>query len=184
MSDWNFVTLAQAGKQSNFQWYVTPSRQPCNNLPHRVRSHDGEVISETILSKDLAHDARWFDACQSLIEPLVLERQPIVIDAELIQDCGVHVANVNRVFKNVVRPVVGLPKFEAAFDTGSGHPHRECSTVMIASVVVGGELTLRINRTAKFAAPHDQRVIKHASQFQIANQTRDRMVDRVALPTQ
>src|SRR4051794_16685363 len=42
------------------------------------------------------------DAGQALVEALVLDRQPGVVDAELVQDGGVDVADVDGVLDDVV----------------------------------------------------------------------------------
>lgn len=46
----------------------------------------------------------------------------MVIDAELVEDGGVEVADVDRVFGDVVAKVIGLTVNLAAFDTAASHP--------------------------------------------------------------
>ena len=60
------------------------------------------------------HRCMFLDAGQSHVQPLELERQPLVIDAEAVQDRGVHVVDVDRIFDDVVAEVVGLAVGDAA----------------------------------------------------------------------
>ena len=62
-----------------------------------------------------------------------------------------------------------------------GHPDTEAPRVMIASVVVLGERALGVDRASKLAAPHYQRVVQHATLFQVLNEGRRRLVGLLAL---
>ena len=62
------------------------------------------------------------------------------------------------------------------FHPAAGHPHREAGRVVVASVAV-----LRPGGAAEFTTPHDQRVFEHVSLFEVGQQRRDRLVDRVAI---
>ena len=70
---------------------------------------------------------------------------------------------MNRVADDVVRVVIRFTVFETLANSGPGQPHRERSTMVIAAVVVGRELSLGINRAAEFATANDQRVVEQAS---------------------
>jgi len=54
--------------------------------------------------------------------------------------------------------------------------------MVILAVVVRSQLALAIAGAAKIAAPDDERVIKHASLLQIADQRGTRLVGFFALP--
>ena len=75
-----------------------------------------------------------------------------MIDAELVQERGLKVANVNRVAHDVVGELVRLAMRDAAFETAAGRPQREAARVMITAVVRGREFALRVDRASKFAA--------------------------------
>ena len=64
-----------------------------------------------------------FHSGEPLIEALEFESELAVIDAKAVQDGGVHVADVDGIFDDVVAVIVGFAVFKAALDTGSGHPH-------------------------------------------------------------
>ena len=71
----------------------------------------------------------------------------------------------------------------AAFDASACEPHGEAVVIMVAAIIVTGVGAGRgefdRGRTAKFAAPDDQRVIEHAALFQVDQQCGYRLV---ALP--
>ena len=52
--------------------------------------------------------------------------------------------------------------------------------MMIAAVVVGGQLALAVDGAAEFAAPDDQRVVQHAALFQILHQRRGGLIGLLA----
>ena len=69
------------------------------------------------------HHARLLDAGQPLVEPLVLVGEPLVVEAQQVQDGGVEVADVHRVLDDVVAEIVGLAVDRPALDAAAGHPH-------------------------------------------------------------
>ena len=54
--------------------------------------------------------------------------------------------------------------------------------MMIAAVVCRGEFTLRINRSTKFTAPHNERVVEQSSLLQVGQQGSRGLVGIAALP--
>ena len=94
------------------------------------------------LRHHVSHRMRRLHARQLLIEPLILERETIVVHAQLVQDCGVHIANMDGIRDDVVTMVVGLAIFKTALDTGTRHPNCEAATMMIAAVIVFGQISL------------------------------------------
>src|SRR6476469_7048277 len=113
--------------------------------------------------QDFFYDACWEHAGELLIETLALERKALVIEAQLVQHGRVEIADVDRIFGDVVREVVGLTEHCAAFEAAAGHPHREATRVMIAAVVLCREAALRVDGAAKLAAPNDECFVKHAA---------------------
>ena len=105
------------------------------------------------------HHLRRLDSGEALIQALVGEGEAVVGDAHAVEDRRVEVVQVDGVFDDVVAEVVGLAVGGAAFHAAAGHEHREAFRVVVAAVVVGGELALRINGATKFAAPDDERRI-------------------------
>ena len=125
---------------------------------------------------------------QPEVSPLVPVCQPFVVDAEQMQDRRIEVVDVHRagsplflaglrvhgfaVFvSDVVTVVVGPTVGDARLDAASGHPRCEAARVMVAAVVFSGETALAIDGASKLAAPHDERVVQHASFAQILDGT-------------
>jgi hypothetical protein len=71
-----------------------------------------------------------------LVKALVLERESLVIEAELVKGGCVEVADVYWVFYDVVGEVVGFAEDRAAFEAAAGHPHGEAARVVVAAVVL------------------------------------------------
>jgi len=88
-----------------------------------------------------------------------------VLEAEEVQDGGVQVADVHRIFNDVVAEVVGLTVNCAALDPAAGQPHRETARMMVAPVVVFAKPALAVNGAAKLAAPNNQSAVEHAAGF-------------------
>src|SRR5882724_6863522 len=55
-----------------------------------------------LLRQDPLHRRMLLDAGEAHVQPLELDRQPPVVDAEAVQNGGVHVVDVNGVFDDVV----------------------------------------------------------------------------------
>lgn len=68
-------------------------------LEHDPRLHSGDEVMD--------HLGRHHSS-QFLIETLKLEGQPVVIEAELVQHRRVEVADMDRIFDDVVGEVVGF----------------------------------------------------------------------------
>ncbi len=76
-----------------------------------------------ILYQDIAHDLRgMFDSGQALIQALERKDQTIVIDSQLVQDRGVQISDVHRVFVDVVAEVVGFAVRDTTLDAAACEP--------------------------------------------------------------
>jgi hypothetical protein len=71
-----------------------------------------------VLRENPSHDVRFFHPGEPHIEPLVSVREPFVIDAELMKDRGLEVADMHRVFDDVVGKIVGIAVYDTALDAG------------------------------------------------------------------
>ena len=123
----------------------------------------------------------FLDAGQTHVEALDFIRQAFVVDAQAVEDGGVHVVDVDRVFDDVVAEFVGLAVDDAGLDAAAGHPDGEAAGVMIAAVVVFGEFALAINRSAELPAPNHQRVIQQAALFEVGDEGVASLIDVPAL---
>ena len=104
-----------------------------------------------------------------------------MVDPQQVQDRGVQVEDLDRVLDDVVGEVVGLAQGHARLDAAAGHPDREAARVVVAAVVRGGELALRVDRAAELAAPDDQRVVEQPALLQVLDQRGRGLVGVVAL---
>jgi hypothetical protein len=73
------------------------------------------------------------DAGDLLIQAAVRVDESIVIDAQLVQNGRVQIADVNRILGNAPAIIVGLPVGRAALDSAAGQPDREGASVVIAA---------------------------------------------------
>ena len=73
-------------------------------------------------------------------------------------------------FTDVVAVIVGLAVGHAGLDAAAGHPHGEAARVMVAAIVLAGELPLAIDGAAELAAPDHQRVVEQAALLEILDQ--------------
>ena len=128
-------------------------------------------------------DVGFFHASQSLIEAEERERQPFVIDSQLVQNRCVEISHVDWVFNDVVTEVIGDAVRDAAFDTTAGHPSREATWMVIASIILVRQFALAIRRASKFSRENDQGVIEHSALPQIANQGGTWLINIVSLAT-
>jgi hypothetical protein len=118
---------------------------------------------------------------KTLLKTLEWKDKPFVVDAHAMKDCGIQIVHVNRLLQDVVAEVVGDAIFYTASDSTSCHPHGKAFGMMVAPVVVLGESALAIDRSSKFASPHDKCRIEQALLLEILNQGAASLVDVTAL---
>jgi len=117
-------------------------------------------------------DDSAFDIGEAKVSSAVREGQFFVVEAELMQDGGVQVVDVDFVFHRRESKVVGRSVDGSAFDSAARQPHGETVGVVVSAVA-----TLRCGSSAKLAAPDDERFFKQAALFEISEQLRDRLVN-------
>ena len=108
-----------------------------------------------------------FDAGEALVEALEFEGELAVVDPHEVENRGVEVVDVDGVFGDVVGEVVGFAEFDAAFDAAASHPHGEATGVVVAAVVVFGEVALGVDGAAEFASPNDEGVFQETALFEV-----------------
>lgn len=92
---------------------------------------------------------------ESVVTPLESEGQPLVVNAQLMERCGLKIVNVHRIFDDVVSEVVSAPVAHSSSNAAARHPDRETPRVVVTPVVRRRELALRIIGAPKLAAPND-----------------------------
>ncbi len=94
------------------------------------------------------------DSCP-LCSAVVEKRQPVVIQAQQMQDGRVYVMHVIWLVDSAQTDLVGSADRLAGLDSAPGHPHSEAPGVVIASIALLVE-----RRAAEFAAPNHQSVFQ------------------------
>src|SRR6478735_757272 len=89
-------------------------------LPRMATGCEALWASICVLSEDSAYYMRFFHASEFGIEAAEGVGELFVVDAEDVEHRGVEVAEVDRVFGDVVAEVVGAAEFDAGFDAGAG----------------------------------------------------------------
>lgn len=113
---------------------------------------------------------------QSEVSALKRKDQSFVINSHQVHQRGVKIVDLHAVFNNVHAVVIGLAILHASIDSGAGQPDRETVAVVISTVALSSQVALRIHRATEFTAPDNQRVIQHASRFQIVEECGGRLV--------
>ncbi len=115
---------------------------------------------------------------QANIQPLELTHQPVMVEAEQVQNGGVQVVDVDRVFDRRPTDVVGAADHLPTFDAAAGHPKAEGVRVMVAAgVVLLRVAILTQGRAAEFAGADDKRFVEQTALLQILNQRGNWLVE-------
>ena len=93
--------------------------------------------------------------------------QLLMINTETAEDSGLNVMYGHRVRNRIIRIVICLTQTIAALHAAAGEPHAETTGVMIATVVVFGQVSLAVNGATEFPAPDDKCVVEQAALFEI-----------------
>ncbi len=144
-----------------------PSSRPCavRGKDTRLLAVAADAPTVVIYPANLRALGQYFvddlamDIGQAEIAALMSECQPLVIDAQAVQNRGVKVVDVNRVLLHVVAEVVCFAEHDTGLDTAARHPLGVTAWVMVSAVVGFGESALAVNRASELATPNDQRVV-------------------------
>src|SRR5207253_6741578 len=111
------------------------------------------------LVNDLAVHVR-----QPPVRPIMAERQPLMIDAEQVQQRGMDIMDLRRVLAvgGLVAPLVARAVGYAPFDAATAEPVGEAERIMIASLA-----TLGTRHAPELRGPEDQGIVEQAALFQI-----------------
>src|SRR5262245_10407165 len=101
-----------------------------------------------------------------------------------MKQCRLEVADMNRVFDDVVRKLVSFSVDDSSFHPASGHPQAEAARMVIATIVCLGQLALRVDCAAELATPDDDGILEKPSSFEILHQRPTTLVDVLTLARQ
>ena len=85
------------------------------------------------LCEQFRHRLVLFDTCQAEIQSPETERQLAMIDAEAMQNGGLHVRNMDRAINDIETEFVSRPKRGTRRDTTTSEPHCKRLRMMIAA---------------------------------------------------
>ena len=134
-----------------------------------------------LAGEDFCDDPLMFDAGQPLFESLEWEGELFVIDSHAMEDGGVEIIDMDRIFGDVVAEFVGGSEFDSPSDATAGHPHRKTLRVVIAAVVGFGESTLAVNGPSEFPSPNDECRVEESPLLKVLDQGSRGLVDIPAL---
>lgn len=115
--------------------------------------------------QNLFHEVS-IDIGESVIAAEVTPGEFFVIEAELMQDRGVQIMQMDFAGDRAEAEVVGLAEGEAGFDAATGEPGAKALGLMLAAVFFDGRGAAEVlapRRAAKLAAPDDERVFEQPS---------------------
>src|SRR5437879_3437797 len=100
---------------------------------------------KTRSGQDAFNRIGFFDTSQPLIQALELIGEEPMINSQAMENGGIDVADMNRIFGDVVAEIVRLAVNHPAFDAAASHPHGEAARMMISPIIILGKLALAIN---------------------------------------
>src|SRR5690606_15788691 len=95
------------------------------------------------------------DVGQAEISAAVAVGEPLVVDAQQVQNRRVQVVDVNFILHGEITVLVGGPVLDARLHAAAGEPHREAFGIVVAAI-----RPLRGGRAAEFAPPKHERVFQ------------------------
>ena len=116
------------------------------------------------LCEDFLDDFGGFYAAEFEVESLEFVGEGGVVDAELVQQCGVKIVDCDFVLHDTVAEFVGLAVNDAALDAAACHEEGKGIDVVIPTC------SLAHGSASEFAAPDDEGVFEHSALQQILNQ--------------
>ena len=114
---------------------------------------------------------------QPEIATLKTQRELFVIEAKKVEHRRMEVVHVYGLLGDVVAVVVGRAVAHTGLDPSTGEPHREAAGMVVATVVLSGQLALAVDRPAELAPPDDQGVVEQAALLEVSDQPGDGAID-------
>src|SRR4051794_14691146 len=98
------------------------------------------------------------------MDAVVIERQPLMVDAEQVQDGGVEIVNGHRVLGDLITHLVGGTVADPFLQASARQPASEGMLMMVAPL---GADAFGKRRAAELAGPDDQGIIKESAGFEV-----------------
>ena len=116
------------------------------------------------------------DIREAEVASLVTVGQLGMANAEEVEQCRVEVMDTDWVFRDVVAVVIRGAIRGPALDARAKHKHREAPWMVITAILIHRKRALRVNRSAKLAAPDDNRVFEEPTLLEVLNECPGRLV--------
>ena len=113
-----------------------------------------------MLSGDDLINEMTFDISQSKTSTLVFKGKTLVVNSEQMQNRGMQIMNMHRVFRDIVAVLVGPTVAESRLNSTSSHPNRKATRVVISAKVILRQLALAVIGPSELAAPDNQRILQ------------------------
>ena len=117
------------------------------------------------------------DIGQAEIAAGMAEGEPLVVDAQLVQQGGVQVMHVHLVLHGLRAELVGGTKAEPGPEAAAGQENGEAAGVVVAA----GAVLLGVGRAAELAAKPDDCVVEQAAALQVDQQARHWLIHRAGV---
>ena len=82
------------------------------------------------------------DIRKSETPALELIRKLFMVNAHEVQQGGLKIMYMDRILYDIITKIIRHTVVEAFFHSGTGHPHREATGMMVAPVIAFGDLAL------------------------------------------
>ena len=121
------------------------------------------------LREDLFDDTA-LDVGQAVVAALEAVGEPLVVEAEQVEDRGLEVVDVDLVASATLKPSSSVsPWVKPALDAAAGQEDREAvGEWSRPRTLAAGGAALAERRAAELAAPDDQRLVEQAALLQVA----------------
>ena len=84
-----------------------------------------------LLGQEFLHHSRRVDTSQTCVKTLMPISETLMIDAELIEQCRLEIADMDRVAHDVIGELIGLAVHEPAFEAATGDPQGVATGVVM-----------------------------------------------------
>ena len=111
----------------------------------------------------------------------MFDGKAFMINPKGVENSGVEIVDVNGVFDDVVGVVVRCAIVEASFESTSGYPSAEATSVMVTTMIIFSQFALTVDSASKLTPENDHRVFQHASLLQVLHQCGSGLIDRFAV---
>ena len=129
------------------------------------------------MGEDFANDVT-VNVGQTSMRTIVIIGQPLMVQAEEMQDGRVEVMDVHHVFDGLVAEFIGRAEAETSLHARTGQPRGETLRVMVATF----SSFLKRRHPAEFRGPEDERIIQQSTRFQVDQKRRARAVEDRTVP--